>query len=260
MANSVKVKSSAKINLSLDILEKTHSNYHKIDSIIQELPTLSDDIETIEAQESDNLSILNRPQKGNYPTAEENLAFKALKLLKAKTNTQKNAHIKIYKRIPLKSGLGGASSNAAATLKALNELWELKLSQENLYALASELGMDVAFFISGGTSLATNFGEVIKPLSPIKNIEFRITPPSKWATPQKKSTAQAYKSLSLSKCGKNTHKTQALLAAIKKQDASAILKNLHNDFETLYAPPGGTHLSGSGPATFTAKRKDDLPH
>jgi 4-diphosphocytidyl-2-C-methyl-D-erythritol kinase len=128
-------------------------------------------------------------------------------------------------------------------------LWNLKISRKKLLALAAKLGMDVPFFIFGGTALATHFGEKIKALKPIKNIKFKINPASSVSTSK---TASAYASLDLSLCGKNLTKTKSILKAIKKSDKKSILANLHNDFETISPQTTPNHLSGSGPSTFTA--------
>lgn len=185
---------------------------------------------------------------------EKNLAFLALKLIKRTYKIKKFASITIIKNIPLSSGLGGASSDAAATLKGLNKLWNLKISQKKLLALAAKLGMDVPFFIIGGTALATHFGEKITPLPPIKNIKFKIFPQSAESPKSLSKTATAYSSLDLSLCGKKISQTKLLLSAIKKSDKKAILSTLHNDFEHAiksHTKPGH-HLSGAGPSTFSA--------
>lgn len=199
----------------------------------------------------------------------DNLAHKALLLLKKTYKIKKFASITIEKNIPVASGLGGASSDAAATLKGLNKLWNLKVSQKKLLTLAAKLGMDVPFFIIGGTALATHFGEKIKPLKSIKNIKFKISPMGNGVRDLPKfeksvlnldsvlgrnptKTSSAYSSLDLSLCGKNLAQTKLLLKAISKSDAKAILANIHNDFENLSPQKKDHHLSGSGPSTFTS--------
>lgn len=182
----------------------------------------------------------------------DNLAHKALILLKTTYKIKKLASVTIKKNIPIASGLGGASSDAAATLKGLNELWKLKISTKKLLTLAAKLGMDVPFFILGGTALATHFGEKIKALKPI-NIKFKISPKSAEDSSKKShtsKTASAYSSLDLSLCGKNLAQTKLLLKAIEKSDHKSILANLHNDFETISPQKKDHHLSGSGPSTF----------
>ena len=96
--------------------------------------------------------------------SDENLALKAARLLQKETDCRKGALISIKKRIPIASGLGGGASDAAATLRACNELWKLGLSTERLLPLASGLGSDIAFFLYGGTALGEGRGERVTPL------------------------------------------------------------------------------------------------
>lgn len=281
MPKSIKIRAQAKINLCLDVLKKTPSGWHRIQTIFQEIPEIYDEIEIRAAKNSDNLSMIFTPktlvtksaiqkneiQQNLLGNPSTNLAFLALKLLKKnykKQLVEKFASIKIKKNIPISSGLGGASSDAAAVLKGLNKLWNLKIPRRKLLILAAKLGKDVPFFIIGGTAIGTNFGEKITPLPPLKNIKFKIFPkptyrPGRSAAAIFK-TKHAYASLDLSRCGKNSNKTKALIKLLKnkkiskKQLQKSLLANLHNDFQTLKIYknlPSTHHLSGSGPSTFT---------
>jgi 4-diphosphocytidyl-2-C-methyl-D-erythritol kinase len=239
----MKILAPAKINLALDILSKDKSGYHEIQTIFQEYPALSDELEILEIDEPDNVEILN--QELFHPISpEDNLAYEAIQLLKERLEISQNILIRITKKIPIASGLGGASSDAATTLKALNKLWDLNLSTEELTELAAELGMDVPYFILCGTALGTHFGEKVTPLKPIKGLKLTVLPESSTNT---KKTATAYSSLDLSTCGKNTAKTEAMLEAIERGDNAAIIENLHNDF--------GKNLCGSGPSKFKILQK-----
>lgn len=247
----MKILASAKINLALDILGKTASGYHKIQTIFQEIPEIYDEIEIINKKETDHLSIIKTtsPSFKQIPLS-KNLAFRALQLLKKTCKiTDKFVHVTIKKNIPISSGLGGASSNAAAILKGINELWNLELDTRKLMQLAAKLGSDVPFFILGGTALGTHFGEKITPLPSIKNIKFKIYTKT---SPNSQKTKNSYAKIDLKKCSKNLNKTQKLLAAIENEDTVQITENLHNDFEQIYALPKNHHLSGSGPSTFSA--------
>jgi len=244
-----------KINLCLDILKKTATGYHEIQTVFHELKISPDEIEISKSQEEDHLSIAQGDEE-DLIKMKDNLAFRALKLFKKRFQIDKNASIHIVKNIPLAAGLGGASSDAAAVLKGLNELWELRLSEEQLMALGAELGMDVPFFILGGTALGTHFGEKITALKPIQNLDFKITDKIHWPIlPRIKGqnkTESMYRALDLKNCGKKTARTEALLKAIEANDAQGILENIHNDFESIVPLEKDQHLSGSGPAVFTA--------
>lgn len=258
------------------MLKKTASGHHKIMTVFQEAPEIYDEIKIISTKKTDNLSTtcdikfssskpttrtnnINQKLDKILKNPAQNLAFLALRLLKKTCKiSNKFAHIYIKKNIPISSGLGGASSDAAAVLKGLNKLWNLKLSQKKLLKMAAKLGKDAPFFIIGGTALGTNYGEKITLLPPIKNIKFKIF--QKSATTSGK-TQSAYESLDLNLCGKNKTKTKNLITAIKKNDKKNIIKNLHNDFETLRSfdhLPKTHHLSGSGPSTFTTRKQSVL--
>ncbi len=239
----MKIHAPCKINLCLDVLKKTSSGKHKIQTIYLELKNPNDAIEIKETRLCDKVSILNQPEN-RLITMESNLAFKALQLFKQKTGIKKFFEIKIHKKIPIASGLGGASSDAAAVLKGLNKLCKTNLSIKQLLSLASRLGSDVPFFIIGGCAIGTNFGEKLKPLPVPKNLKIKLFFPKKKTFPSLNKTANAYAALDLSRCGKNKSKTLS-----KK----FLIENIHNDFETIFAVPKGRHLCGSGPATFTAK-------
>ena len=256
----MKLFAPAKINLCLDILKKDATGYHKIQTIFNEIE-LSDEIEINSAKEKDFLSIRKgkiQKDPNRLIKTQDNLAFKALQLIKNEFQINKFAEIKITKNIPLASGLGGASSNAATVLKGLNKLWELNLSDQKLMELGAQLGMDVPFFIVGGTALGENYGEKITPLKRIENLEIKLHERSneisfKSVTGDTFKTASMFAQLDLSKCGKNTDKTKACLEAIKAGDTPTIIKSLHNDFETLSLYknlPQNHYLTGSGPSTF----------
>lgn len=257
----IQIFAPAKINLCLDIIKKSSSGKHEILTIFKDDYSIKDEIKILNSQERDIVSIAQTDKKTPIQnikiSLKNNLAYKALKLIKSTYKIKKCVKIIIKKGIPLSSGLGGASSDAAAVLKGLNELWKLELSLKDLTALASKLGADVAFFLTGGVAIGEHFGEVLTPLPPIKNIKFKINPLKKWpplpeSINSKEKTAQMYKNINLSKCGKNIHKTKALIQAIKNGNPKKIIKNLHNDFETIIPVQKCHHLSGSGPATFIA--------
>jgi 4-diphosphocytidyl-2-C-methyl-D-erythritol kinase len=240
----IKIIAPAKTNLCLDILERDKfSSYHKIQTIIQEIPELFNE-----------LTITIPAPIDSAPT---HLTKKTLEVLRKKFPQTLTKHPSIEvkltnQNIPDSSGLGGDSSNAAALLKALNQLWNLELTTAQLLEIAAEISMDTAFFILGGTALATNFGEKIEQLPPLKNIKFSLNPKGNPSSKTSKTT-DAYASLDLNLCGHSKQKTTLALEAIKCNDIQTLLKNLHNDFTQLYPDiPKNHHLSGSGPSTFSA--------
>lgn len=220
------VRAPAKINLALDVLEKDPSGYHKIRTVFQEIPELYNEIE-----------IKKSSKASDHP---------AVQLLEKECRIDKSVEIRIHRNIPISSGLGGESSSHAAILKALNQLWKLNLSTQKLLSLAAKLGMDVPFFVVGGTALGTHFGEIVTQLPPLHlPIKVRI----KSVTGDNK-TAHAYAALNLKFCGQNKEKTEQLIKKIKTGNYTNIEKCFHNDFETLSTVPSGWHLSGAGPSLF----------
>jgi len=225
-----KLKSPAKINLTLDILAKdTKTGFHKIQSIIMEYPDLYDEI-TVE--KSDKIDISFKPEI-SCPV-EESTVFKAAKLI---LPSKKGIKITLKKKIPEQAGLGGGASNAATTLKAINKIYELGYTKTELQKFAKKIGMDVPFFLEGKTAFATHFGEKLKPLPDVyklfkaKKLEIKIL-----ESEVKVNTKNAYNNVDITKCGKFTKLTDKILKAIEKKDIVTILENLHNDFEISVFP------------------------
>ncbi len=148
-------KAPAKINLSLKVFEKRADGYHRVESVMLKV-SLFDDV-SVEVSDGMGISVkvLNQPDL----SGEHNLAFKAAKAYLDRTGVQKSISIKIYKRIFVAAGLGGGSSDAAAVLRALNNMIG-KLSQNELANLACEIGSDVPFLLENGEiALAVGRGE-----------------------------------------------------------------------------------------------------
>jgi 4-diphosphocytidyl-2-C-methyl-D-erythritol kinase len=210
----------AKLNLSLDVIKKLPSNYHEIDFVMQEIG-LHDIIKLKKIDKGirikSNLDIC--PVK-------ENTAYKAAKIIIEKFNITSGVKITIEKNIPLTAGLGGGSSDAAAVIKGMNKLFEIKMSEKEKIEIASEIGMDVPFFIIGGTAHVTGMGEKINRIYPLpKNIYFVLAKPN-----FNVSTKYAYENLDYEKTGKQL-KTNTMISIIKEKDINKIANNLHNDFE-----------------------------
>ncbi|MDZ7369660.1 MAG: 4-(cytidine 5'-diphospho)-2-C-methyl-D-erythritol kinase [candidate division KSB1 bacterium] len=157
----MQVRSYAKINIGLRILGKRSDGYHELETLFQQIDFYDDlFFEPLPSQEI--LLTCNAPA---CPTDDRNLIVRAANLLKPfATSEHAGCRIHLIKRIPIGGGLGGGSSNAAVTLKALNELWNCRKSQTELAALAATIGADAAFFIFGGLALGEGKGEQITPL------------------------------------------------------------------------------------------------
>ncbi len=240
--NTITLLAHAKINLALDILGR-ENGYHLIQTVYH-LLDLHDEV-TIEK---------NHEQK---IICEGKLATQAAELFQKTAGTDQGFTITFKKNIPYYSGLGGASSCAAAVLKGLNTMHENPLTHKQLVSLAEKLGMDVPFFMSGvKAAIGRHFGEKIEPL-PCElpnSLSFKLH----FSDEKKSSTRDMYEKLDLKKCSRNKEKTAMLIEAMKLQDAQKILENLHNDFEQLWVAPeqqqgGKLLLAGAGPTWVMCK-------
>ena len=248
------VHAPAKVNLVLEVLGK-HDDYHRISSIIQSI---------------DLCDVLNfQPDKEIYFKCDEpslkrdNLVTWAATLLKESTKCNLGARIELRKHIPWGVGLGGGSSDAAATLLALNELWGLGLSLSDIIRLASELGSDVPFFIHKGTALVEGKGEKVTPLPSLPLTYFVLLVPPLPRISGK--TEQMYNRLNATHFteGQFVQKALSSLRQGKTLDHSLmfnVFEEVAFDFfpgldkyrkilEEAGAP--GVHLAGSGPCLFT---------
>ena len=159
-------KAYAKINLTLEALGRRDDGYHEVATIMQTVD-LHDTVRLTHAADitiSCNDSAL---------ASTENLAYKAAQLLREESGYAGGAHISIDKKIPVSAGLGGGSSDAAATLNGLNELWRLGMTDARLEALAAQLGSDVPFLLKGGTAIGLGRGERIRRLPPA-NVQWMV--------------------------------------------------------------------------------------
>ena len=136
---SVELASHAKLNLLLDLLSKRSDGYHEVEFIMQEL-ALHDTLEFTRAKD-----VQLACNDARVYCDERNLILQAVQRARKECNVQEGVHIQLEKSIPMVGGLGGSSSNAATTLKALNELWKLRLNDAALIALAGSIGTDCCF-------------------------------------------------------------------------------------------------------------------
>jgi len=248
------VLAPAKLNLTLEVLAKRPDGYHEIRSVIQTI-NLCD---RLHFQASPKVTF-----KSNTPdwTPEKSLVAKAVSLLQEITGISKGATIEVSNNIPLVSGLAGDSSDAAATLRGLNELWGLGLSPAKLLELAAQLGSDVAFFFYGGTALVEGRGELVTPLPPLPHRWVLLVVPDVPRLPEK--TGQLYASLRTSHYtdGQITQKLVDELREGKEPSTlfntfenvaftrSPELKIYRDHIRKIGAP--NVHLAGSGPTLFT---------
>lgn len=161
----INLKSPAKLNLYLRVINKRQDGYHNIETIFERI-NLCDEIELKKRQDSKIIVSCDYP---NVPCDRSNLAYKAAKILKKDFPDVSGIDIIIRKNIPVAAGLGGGSSNAASVLLGLNRLWQLKLGERRLLNYASKIGSDVSFFIKEKSfALGTGRGDGIRILPNIR--------------------------------------------------------------------------------------------
>lgn len=158
------MESFGKINLALDVLYKRDDGYHEINTVMQQI-SLKDTLVF-----SDHASgIIIESYDKQMPLDNTNLIYKVWERLKNITGINKGIRVRIDKKIPIAAGLAGGSANGATTLKALNILWDLNLSLEELMVIGKPLGADIPFCIMGGTAKAQGIGEKLSKLKPFKD-------------------------------------------------------------------------------------------
>lgn len=255
-------KAPAKINLVLDALYKREDGFHEVEMIMT-MVDLADRL-TMESLSRDQILITS--QVGFIPLDEKNLAFQAARLIKQRYNVKEGVYIHLDKKIPVAAGLAGGSSDAAATLRGLNRLWKLNISEQELCELGAELGSDVPFCVTGGTALATGRGEILTPIA---------SPPQCWVILAKPSlnvsTADVYGRFKVKDVQQHPS-VHTMLDAINKGSFSAMCHSLGNVLEdvTLNLYPevkqikesmirlgaDGVLMSGSGPTVFGLVSKE----
>ena len=249
----------AKINLSLDVLNRRPDNYHTVRMIMQSL-SLRDTLTLNKTRTKEiTLSASNAEIYPDITWDNNNLIYKAAKLWFEHYPSDYGVHISIDKQIPSAAGLAGGSSDAAATLKGLNLLFKQNVSIEELQKLGKQLGADVPYCIELGTVLAEGIGEILTPLPPAPSLYCTLVKPE-----QGVSTKYIYEHLDLTNA--KHPDIDAMLYAIETKALPALCQNLDNILEpvALTLCPEitkiekkleelgamGTCMSGSGPTVF----------
>jgi len=160
MVKALRLKSPAKVNLRLEILRRREDGYHELRTVLQMI-NLYDTL-SISLEKEKGISITT--DHPDLPLGKRNLVYQAAQVILKKSEYKGGLHFDIRKEIPLGAGLGGGSSNAATTLKALNQLLEIGLPAKELMKMALDIGADVPFFFLDGAAVATGIGERLKKI------------------------------------------------------------------------------------------------
>ena len=252
------LKAHAKINLTLEVLGRRDDGYHEVATIMQTV----DLHDTVRLTPADDISLTC-----NDPALQSagNLAHKAAQLLRDESGYSGGVHIAIEKAIPVSAGLGGGSSDAAATLRGLNDLWQVGMSHPELESLAARLGSDVPFLLRSGTAIALGRGERVRHL-PSADIQWMVvlTPDVQHAGNSPSKTAALYGMLTPANYTRGflTRKLEARIRGGGDVPAQFLfnvfddvafdgypgLEHAWNTFTELGARE--IHLSGSGPSIY----------
>ena len=221
--HEIKVKCPAKINLTLEILNKREDGFHNIQSVMQTIDLF--DILTIKVEENVKFEINLSGTSDEIPYDERNLVHKAIMLFVEGTNLHPcKISVHIEKNIPIAAGLAGGSTDAAGVLFGLNEIFDNVLLKNELHAICAKLGSDLNFCLEGGCQLATSRGEILEKLS-FQEFSLSLIKPKNLGI----SAKEAYTKFSELKNKPNLNMTKSMLETLKNN--KNIEKLLHNDLE-----------------------------
>ena len=254
--DEISLKALAKINLGLDVVRRREDGYHEVRMVMQTI-NLYDRLDIVKKKEpgisiKTNISFL--------PVNENNLIYKAGKLLMDEFGITEGVSVKLNKRIPIAAGMAGGSTDAAAMMYGINKLFDLGLSRKALMERGVKIGADVPYCIMRGTALAEGIGEELTQLSPMVRCPILIAKPSISV-----STKFVYQNLKLDE--NTVHPDiDKLVEDIKKKDLGKIASDMGNVLETVTIPnypviaeikermlqSGAVNsmMSGSGPTVF----------
>ena len=254
--NEISVKALAKINLGLDVIRRREDGYHEVCMVMQTIH-LYDRLDIVK-NTSGNITM--ETNLAFLPTNENNLVYKAAKLLCDEFGIRDGIHVNLQKRIPVAAGMAGGSTDAAAMLYGVNKMFDLGLSTQDLMERGVKIGADVPYCIMRGTALAEGIGEKLTALPPMVKCPVLIAKPG-----INVSTKFVYENLKLDEHTIHPN-MQQLVSDIKEKDLSKIARDMGNVLESVTIPAYpviaeikehmmahgavGSMMSGSGPTVF----------
>lgn len=254
--DKINVKALAKINLGLDVIRRREDGYHEVKMVMQTVH-LYDQLEIVKTKKPGIFITVNLDF---LPTNENNLIYKAAKLLMDTYKIKSGVAVDLQKYIPVAAGLAGGSSDAAAVLYGMNEIFHLGLKRQKLMELGVKVGADVPYCLMRGTALAEGIGEKLKSLPPMPKCPVLIAKPAVGV-----STKFVYENLKLDDQTQHPD-IDAQIAAIAGQDLGEAARLMGNLLETVTIPKypvidaikrhmkenGAINamMSGSGPTVF----------
>ncbi|WP_040192786.1 4-(cytidine 5'-diphospho)-2-C-methyl-D-erythritol kinase [Clostridium culturomicium] len=251
----MKVKAYGKINIALDVIGKRDDGYHLLKMIMQTV-NIYDELELKKSAKGIKIT----SNKSFVPTDNRNLVYKAIELFCNTYSVEKAISVHIEKNIPVEAGMAGGSTDAAAALRAMRDLYKPEISDKELMELGVKIGADVPYCIKGGTALCEGIGEVITELKPFKDKLLVVVKPNFGV-----STIATYKGFKLSEV-KQHPKVDELIEAMNRDDLKYVADNMMNLLELVTLKEHeeisrikefmcaegalGSMMSGSGPTVF----------
>lgn len=217
-------KCRAKVNLTLDILNKRPDGFHNLESVMQSV----DIWDVVRVRETDRPLVEVMANVPGVPSGPGNTVYLACDLFRKAAGINAGITASVEKHVPSQAGLGGGSSDAAGALLALNQLFGQPLAMSQLSDLAAQVGSDVPFFLAGGTALVTGRGEHVEKLPDAPRLDLVIVKPD-FGVP----TAFAYRKLAAIKGRRSAARTAALVATVRTGDRTGVISNLSNDFDLV---------------------------
>jgi 4-diphosphocytidyl-2-C-methyl-D-erythritol kinase len=219
----VNIRTRAKINLFLEVLDKRPDGYHELDTVFQSI-SLSDEL-LIDRKDKGFSLTVNDP---TVPTGRENLIYKVYDLLKRRFPRKVGGIcIRLEKNIPTGAGLGGGSADAAAAMMIMNTVFHLNLDEKDLHALSLEIGMDVPFCLTGGSALAGARGEKLTPIRRLLDFQVLVVYPGFPVM-----TGTAYDSLDQKK-ERERRNSRLVVSALQGKNVDELYPLLYNCFEEV---------------------------
>lgn len=221
--DKIVTKAYAKVNLGLDVLRRRPDGYHEVKMIMQTVDLY--DVLLVSKKEGDTITIST--QREEIPVNEDNLIYKAVKLMKDEYGFEGGVHVELVKNIPIAAGMAGGSTDAAAAMRAVNILFELNRPLEELEKHAVKIGADVPYCIQGGTVLSEGIGEILRRLPNAPQCILLIAKPDIMV-----STKYVYENLNLPGLEKHPD-IDSMIKAINEGDVQGMIEPMDNVLATV---------------------------
>ena len=254
--DTIQMKALAKVNLGLDVIRRREDGYHEVKMIMQTLQLY----DRITLEKRDTCGITMETNLPFLPVNDQNIAYRAAKMLMDEFQIESGLHIKIDKHIPVAAGMAGGSTDGAAVLYGVNKMFHLGLTKCQLMERGVRLGADVPYCIMRGTVLSEGIGEVLTPVEPMPECYILVAKP-----PISVSTKHVYQNLKLDQIEKHPD-IDGMINALKAQDLKGVTDRMENVLETVTIPEHpeieqikkqmmeagalNAMMSGSGPTVF----------